>query len=155
MSAGCVGSQAGHPSAHQLQRNFSPGSDKSGGGLSVTARVLPEWLAEGSVLNTLSAWNLDIGQHGHLPGSNTPELHNLNFDVQLVVFLLSIVIIFIKDVNVSSLGFQTDTLRRIFISKSRGWRSELKIKGGICTKSHRWFWCKLFKGVTAYTQYLF
>lgn len=29
-------------------------------------------------------------------------------------------IFFIKDVNVSSLGFQTDTLQYIFISKSRG-----------------------------------
>lgn len=44
MSAGCVGNQAGHPSALQLHRGFRPGSDKSDGGLSVTARVLPEWL---------------------------------------------------------------------------------------------------------------
>lgn len=75
---------------------------------------------QGSVLNTA---HMEFGYWATWPSvidSNMPELRNLNFDVQLVVFLLSIEIFFIKDINGSSLGFQTDTLQCIFISESRG-----------------------------------
>lgn len=75
---------------------------------------------QGSVLNTV---HMEFGYWAAWPSvidSNIPELCNLNFDVQLVIFLLSIEIFFIKDISVSLLVFQTDTLQCIFISKSGG-----------------------------------
>lgn len=75
---------------------------------------------QGSVLDTV---HMEFGYWAaqpSVPDSNTLELRNLNFDVQVVVFLLSIEILFIRYINVSSLGFQTDSLQCIFISKSSG-----------------------------------
>lgn len=109
----------GHALAHQLQMGFSTGTDKSGGDMSVTARVLSGWLDREvfviPVLMELGYW----AAWPSMPDSNMPELCNLNFDVQLVVFLLSIDIFLIKNVNVSPLRFQTDTILCIFISKAR------------------------------------
>lgn len=75
---------------------------------------------QGSVLDTV---HMEFGYWAawlSMLDSNEPQLCNLNFDVQLVVFLLSIEIFFIKNISVSSSVFQTDTLQCIFISKSRG-----------------------------------